>query len=145
MSASWLMEVDGFSVEGVISQSSHVVSSIDMAELYTFSLPASAATSATGDMLLGTGAAESQSSSSSLESSVSAATIKQECHDGNSCSNDVCFLDGDALGNADSGTGRQQYIACRVCGDKASGYHYGVTSCEGCKVSANKTCPIVTV
>ncbi|XP_077997554.1 nuclear receptor subfamily 1 group D member 2-like [Glandiceps talaboti] len=26
-----------------------------------------------------------------------------------------------------------QNILCRVCGDKASGFHYGVHSCEGCK------------
>lgn len=28
---------------------------------------------------------------------------------------------------------KQLYLECWVCGDKASGFHYGVHACEGCK------------
>ena len=30
---------------------------------------------------------------------------------------------------------QRSYKECSVCGDTSSGYHYGVASCEGCKVS----------
>ena len=32
------------------------------------------------------------------------------------------------------------HVPCLVCGDEASGFHYGVNSCEGCKVSLSTFC-----
>lgn len=51
---------------------------------------------------------------------------------------------------AQAGISRQQLInsPCPICGDKISGFHYGIFSCESCKgssssISLNDTCILV--
>jgi len=107
-------------------------SEIAMADFYPLSVPPLDTTSA--DELVH--AVEGCQSSMMAESPSSVSSIKQEPADVTVSAS--CFQDRDNGAIADSNScvaGQQPFIACRVCGDKASGYHYGVTSCEGCKVS----------
>jgi len=103
-----------------------------MADFYPLSMPPLDTTST--DALEHT--VDGSHSSLLAEDSSSLSSIKQEAADVTVSAS--CFQDRDIDAIADSNScagGQQPFIACRVCGDKASGYHYGVTSCEGCKVS----------
>ena len=102
-----------------------------MADFYPLSVPPLDTTS-TNELVH---AGDGSRSSLLTESPSSLSGIKQEPADATVSAS--CFQDRDNGTVADSnscGAGQQPFIACRVCGDKASGYHYGVTSCEGCKV-----------
>ncbi|XP_038301302.1 nuclear receptor subfamily 1 group I member 2 isoform X1 [Canis lupus familiaris] len=46
-------------------------------------------------------------------------------------SQEAAAAPGKAAGGADAGAGCPQ--VCRVCGDRATGYHFNVLTCEGCK------------
>lgn len=92
-----------------------------------------------------------QSSSSSVPSSPNSSNCDAN---GNSKNTDICSIDGvlksdctdcpvktgkpSAPGMTKSHSGMTNFsgmvLLCKVCGDVASGFHYGVHACEGCKV-----------
>ncbi|XP_063316638.1 peroxisome proliferator-activated receptor alpha-like isoform X2 [Pelmatolapia mariae] len=77
-----------------------------------------------GDDALGFDFPEYQSTGSGSNSSVALETLTPA----SSPSSGVC---GAAAGQDESGSTLN--LECRVCSDKASGFHYGVHACEGCK------------
>ncbi|GAB0099398.1 Nuclear hormone receptor FTZ-F1 beta [Sergentomyia squamirostris] len=59
--------------------------------------------------------------------------VDAESPAGRTCFEDTAGLEGETLPSA--GISRQQLInsPCPICGDKISGFHYGIFSCESCK------------
>ena len=63
------------------------------------------------------------------------------CNNNNNNNNKRSLSNGSVNGanTSNGGTPRkldkQQFGMCKICNDKATGIHYGIPSCEGCKVS----------
>ena len=61
------------------------------------------------------------------------ATIPSKANDSNVKASHHCRISGRLVSRPRKFLDKEQFGLCKICNDKATGIHYGISSCEGCK------------